>query len=77
MIFENRKAGNNVVAYGGVGIFWKKAACDFKIVNIKNNADFEIISAIGSVKGYSRNLALITCYLPPNYQKTRANAALD
>ena len=49
-IFKNRKVGNNGVAYGGVGIFWKKAACDFKIVNIKNNADFEIIGAIGCMK---------------------------
>ena len=73
---RNRKQGQNGVAYGGVAFVWKESAGVFKEVKIKNKEEFEVLVAAGSLRGLSRKLAVVACYIPPNYTKARGSGPL-
>ena len=76
-ICKNRQAGPNGVAYGGVAIAFRKTDCMLKEVKVRNPNDFEIVAALGSVRGQSRKLAVIAIYIPPNYVVGRGNLAVE
>ena len=59
------------MAYGVVGLF-----CNFKELQLDNPNNFEVLPAIGSVQGLSRKVALLGCYIPPNYTTARAASCL-
>ena len=68
----------NGVAYGGVAVSWKKAVfTSMEEIAYKNPEKFEMVVTATSLKGHSRKLVVVGCYLPPNYTKKRAVAAMD
>ena len=77
LLCKNRKPDHRGVAYGGVGLLFKDELCSFKQIELDNPGDFEILTAIGSIQGLSRKVALIGCYIPPNYTTVRATACLN
>ena len=60
-----------------MAVFWKANELSFKEVVVPNPDNFEVLTAVGSVKGHSRKLVVIACYLPPNYDRVRGNKALE
>ena len=36
-------------------------------VKFVNDENFEVVVAMGNIKGLSRKLLVIGCYIPPNY----------
>lgn len=50
--------------------------CSFKEVKYNNPEGFEILTAIGTLQGHSRKIAVIACYMPPNLTQRRASANL-
>ena len=77
LICRNRKPDNRGQCYGGVGLLFKEDLCNFKQIELNNPDEFEILTAIGSVQGLSRKIALIGCYVPPNYTTIRARKCMD
>ena len=77
LLYKNKKRDSRGVAYGGVAIFFKKDICNFKPVNIGGGDDLEILIAAGSMRGHSRKIFVIACYMPPNYNGQKANSCLD
>ena len=78
LITKNRrnKAANGVT-YGGVAVLWQEGQCTLREVCFKNPEEYEILVCAGSIKGHSRKICVVACYLPPNYLKVKAQAALD
>lgn len=77
MICRNREAGLRGVAHGGVALLWKESAVGFKRVDVKNPQDFEVLVCAGSIPGQTRKLVVVSCYLPPNYKRSRGEAGLE
>ena len=77
MIARNRGVLSNGVAYGGVAVVWREGNLSFKEVVVKNPAHYEVVVAASSIKGHCRKLVVIGCYLPPSYNTTRGEAALE
>ena len=78
IITENRKAeAINGVTYGGVALLWRQAEGSFKKIAISNPDSFEIVAGAGSVRGFSRKVMAVGCYLPPNYTRAKGNQALE
>ena len=73
----NRKPGANGVAYGGVAVVWRESVGNLSRVTIKNPEAYEVIATAVSLKGHSRKLVLIACYIPPEYSRVRGNGALE
>ena len=78
MITRNRSdQAANGVTYGGVAVLWQEGQCNLRIQKFKNPDDFEVLTCAGTIKGHSRKVCVVACYLPPNYARARAQAALD
>ena len=77
IITRNREAGPNGVAYGGVSVVWKESFAQMKELSYKNPDNFEVLTAAASLRGLSRKLVTICCYIPPNYLKKRAVSCMD
>ena len=74
---RNREALSNGVAYGGVALVWKEALGSFREVELPNPQGYEVLVAAGTVRGYSRKMIVVACYLPPNMTRVKGAAALD
>ena len=72
-----REAAANGVAYGGVAIVWRERDCSFKEVNVSNVDGYEVLVGAGSLPGHTRKIVLVACYIPPNYCRSRGEAASD
>ena len=78
LLTRNRsEAAANGVTYGGVAVLWKAGACNLKSLDFPNPLDFEVLLAAGRIKGHTRKLVVMSCYLPPGYVKARGEAALE
>ena len=77
MLARCRRAAGNGVCYGGVAVLWKEKAVTFRNVSLPNPGDFEVLVAAGSVKGLSRKLVVVACYLPPNMTRQKGIEALE
>ena len=64
MLYKNRKPLQNGVSYGGVAILLDERIGSFKKAKV-NDRGHEVSVAAGSIKGHSRKLVVIACYLPP------------
>ena len=78
LIHRNRavQAANGRV-YGGVGVFYREELCKFKELNFPNPHQYEVLPVVGSLRGHTRRVVLIACYIPPNYTSARATGALE
>ena len=64
------------VAHGGVAIIYKKKIGTFKLIDLPNPENYEILSAVGTLMGTARKLVVIAAYLPPNYTVPKGTACL-
>ena len=76
-LYKNRAANARSFSHGGVGIFFREGALSLTQIKMYDPDNFEVLSAIGMIKGLSRKIVVISCYLPPNYAVGRARAAID
>ena len=76
MICRNRRIADNGVAYGGVAVVWRTGSCSMKEVGI-GHSDHEVLVVAGKIKGSSRRMVVIACYLPPNIGVVRAGECLE
>ena len=65
------------MTYGGVAVVWRQAACSLKELAFPNPGDFEVLVAAGSLKGHSRKLVMLSCYIPPGYSRIRGEETLN
>ena len=72
----SREPNSNGVAYGGVAVLWRESLGTFRAFAVKNEENFEVLSCVGSMRGHSRKIVVIGCYLPPNYVKARGDRAV-
>ena len=42
-----------------------------------NRGNFEVLPVVGCLRGYSRKIAVIGCYIPPNYTVKRGKECLE
>ena len=77
LICKNRRADSRGQSYGGVGLVYKEDLCNFKELELDNPGNHEVLTAVGSIRGLSRKIALVGCYVPPNYNVARAKACLE
>ena len=77
MICRNREPGRSGVAHGGVALVVRNNVSDFKKISVPNPGNFEILPCIGTIRGHSRKMVVVLCYLPPNYPTRRGKEALE
>ena len=77
IIHKNMKACANGVTYGGVVIIYRKDTCNFKEIKFENRANFEVVVAVGAMQGHARKLAVVGCYIPPNYTGQKSGECLQ
>ena len=79
MITRNRHKNSRGVAHGGVAVLWRESMGEVRRVKpaTKNDNDYEVLVAATSIKGHSRRIVIIACYLPPNYTRKKGQAALE
>ena len=73
---SRRPNANNGRAYGGVAVVYRMKNATFKPFNIPNPDDFEVLAAVGKVKGVSGKILCVSCYTPPNMGSLRAGAMI-
>ena len=76
MITKNRKEAANGVSYGGVAVIWDESRCTMKRLDYRAG-DYEILACSGRIKGHSRHLVILACYIPPGYTKLQGEGALE
>ena len=73
----NRKPNDRGVAHGGVAVVSSSACCSLKRLDLPNPDGYEVLVTMSGLRGYSRKLLTVACYLPPNYSAARAKGALE
>ena len=64
-LYKNRAANSRGFSHGGVGIFFREGDLSLTQMKMYNPDNYEVLSAIGTIKGLSRKIVVISCYLPP------------
>ena len=77
LLVKNRPTRENGTTYGGVAVIWKESSGMFKEAVLRNPESYEVLVAAGSVKGRTRKLLVVACYIPPNYSKQRGSGVLE
>ena len=77
MVTKNRPANTMGFSHGGVAIAFRESCCSFKEVHLLDTQGSEIVAAVARFPGYSRQLVVVGCYLPPTYSASEGAAALD
>ena len=77
IICRNRKPDLRGNAYRGVALVYREELCNFKSLQLDNPSNFEILTAVGSAHSLTRKIAVVGCYVPPNYTVARAQACLN
>ena len=65
LICKNRQVNERGVAHGGVAIMYRKSAVSLRELRVDTATDYEILVALGNIKGLSRKILVIACYVPP------------
>ena len=76
MIYRNRKANDRGFSHGGVAVIYKEATMNMKAVKLSNPEKYEVLLTTGRMRGCPKPLAVLACYLPPNYPVPRGRAAM-
>ena len=63
-------------AYGGVALVYRLSRANFKLFDFPNHDDYEVLAAIGNVKGIKSKILCISCYAPPNMGSLRAHGLI-
>ena len=70
-----KECAENGVTYGGVAVLWNESRCDLRRLEY-DVGDFELLVCAGKVKGHSRKMVVIACYLPPGYSRSQGDQAM-
>ena len=76
MLTCNREKNDMGFSHGGVAILYRESICTFKAVAFPNPESFEVVVGSARFAGYSSQLIVVACYLPPTYVPVRGKAAL-
>ena len=71
VLYRNRPVSNTGLAHGGVGIVYKKYFLSMRKIDIGNSDNFEVLGALGNIKGISKKVLVLACYVPPSYTMRR------
>ena len=77
MLCKKRPRNDRGFSHGGVGLLFKESAASLKEIKMHNPENIEVLMAAGKLHGYGRKLAVIGCYIPPNYTVGKGKKALD
>ena len=77
MLYRNRPVNNRGFSHGGVGVFYREGAASLSKVKMHNPDNYEVLMTVGTLKGLSRKIVVVGCYIPPNYSMARGHGALD
>ena len=77
MIVRNREVNQMGFSHGGVAVAFRESSCTFKEVKLPNPSNFEVVIAAARFPGYSRQVVVVACYLPPTYSPSQGASALD
>ena len=77
MICRNRMVGGRPSPFGGVALAYRSSLAEFREIDMPNQDNFEVLGTIGSLRGHSRRIVVVSCYVPPNYVTTRARDCLE
>ena len=77
LLYRNREKNSRGFSHGGVAIMFRESVCSLKPMKLHNPAKYEVLAASGIVKGCSRKIVIIACYLPPNYAVGRGKGAME
>ena len=58
-------------------MIFSKSDTDLRKVKMSNRGNFEVLPVAGHLRGYSRKMVVIGCYIPPNYTTARARECLE
>ena len=78
MLTRNRAPDTRGRAFGGVALlYYKEDMYSFKQLKLDIPGEYEVLIAIGTIQGITCKVAVIGCYVPPNYTAERAKACLN
>ena len=77
MLYRNREANDRGFSHGGVAVIYKESVMTLKPVKLHNPHKFEVLLTSGRIKGVARPIAVIACYIPPNYAVPRGKDAVS
>ena len=71
LICRNRDPNAVGVAHGGIVVTYNVEACSVKRLDLDvDNPDrIEVLAAVASLRGYSRKMIVIACYIPPRLRR--------
>ena len=76
-LYRNREQNSRGFSHGGVAIIFKNSVCNFIKLDFPNPSGFEVLGGVGTLRGHSRRMVVLACYLPPGYNAARGRACLD
>ena len=50
---------------------------DFRQISVPNPDNFEVMAAIGNIRGHARKMAVVSVYIPPGYNVKREKECLE
>ena len=71
MICKNRETNDRGFSHGGVAVVFRDTAASFKTVKLHNPDKIEVLLVGGTIHGIQRKVAVVACYIPPNYSTAR------
>ena len=74
---NRRNIAANSRQYGGVAVTTRSARTSFKILELPNPENFEVLCVSGKIKGIREKVVVVVVYIPPNYPRHRADSCLD
>ena len=66
LVYRNREANERGFSHGGIAIVYKESVLALKKIPLHNPKKYEVLVAEGNIKGCSRKLVVVACYLPPS-----------
>ena len=77
MLCKNRKKNHRGVAHGGVSIWSRDSRARIAPVKLHNPGNFEVLAAVATLKGHSRKMVVMACYLPPSMDAVSSAECLN
>ena len=77
IITRNRKLGNRGVAHGGVCVMARESRAKMAPFRFHNPGNFEVLPVVASLKGHTRKLLLVACYMPPSMNSESSTECMD
>ena len=74
---NRRNIAANGRQYGGVAVTTRSARTSFKVLELPNPENFEVLCVTGKIRGIGEKVVVIAVYIPPNYPRHRADSCLD